>query len=263
MARSQKFFDIEIMNWEQYNPTNKKCSWFRLESSLVRSHKWLQLSPGGKLLWLYLLSEASVRGPVGVRVLPAYVSHQCHIKPQSIPGVLDQLVTNEWIRILAQSDTLCARSPTDGTVRTKRTVRTDDSVDPGKIPGNPPVVVVPDLSETEKRNLNRELWDTFTKFYRLRYKEDPLRDAAANSIMGKFRNKVGVEQGKKIIEFFIRHQDAFYVKNAHAVWIMNRDADGLRMQCLKNKMITNADVRRYERSQEQMGLLNDIEGKDL
>lgn len=58
-----EFIDVRIKNWARYQSKNQrsKMSFFRVEASVFNDSKIAQLSPSGKLLWIYLLCESTTQ----------------------------------------------------------------------------------------------------------------------------------------------------------------------------------------------------------
>lgn len=98
-----KVFKILVKNFDEHNEKaiGKTLPWFRCQSRLARSSKFLHLSSGAKHMWLWLLCEAAQSSDRVVLVSARDVSREVHVKPQNIPNVFSELRDLEWIQILS------------------------------------------------------------------------------------------------------------------------------------------------------------------
>lgn len=70
------FIEIEIVNWEKYNPRKDRAShnWLRLEKSFFRDQKTFHLTDSQRLFFLFLLCEACEEQSGRVKLNIEYVS---------------------------------------------------------------------------------------------------------------------------------------------------------------------------------------------
>lgn len=106
---------------------------------------------------------------------------------------------------------------------------------------------------------NLSIWKAYSNAYRLRYGIDALKNATVNSQVSNLRKKLGVEESIRVVEFFISHNDAKYLKNTHSFGFCLMDAETLRTQMLRGKAITNTMVRSFEKANQTQELIKDIE----
>lgn len=106
---------------------------------------------------------------------------------------------------------------------------------------------------------NRKVWLAYRDAYLKRYGEEPVRNAKVNTNIAGFVRRVGSEEAAAIAEFYVRHNDSFYVRNTHSFAFALRDAESLRTQWAKGKAITQADVRRFEKNQQTLSLIDSID----
>lgn len=66
MERLRQKVEIEILNWEKFNPRKDVTnpSWFRLEHSFMFDPEWDHLDGQEIAVWIYLLAYASFKKPV-------------------------------------------------------------------------------------------------------------------------------------------------------------------------------------------------------
>lgn len=53
-------------------------------------------------MWLRVLSECALEGSGAVRVNPRVISGEIGVRPRSVSGLLQELVSNKWIRIVSE-----------------------------------------------------------------------------------------------------------------------------------------------------------------
>ena len=102
------------------------------------------------------------------------------------------------------------------------------------------------LKNPQDAEHNKQIWDAYFNAYRLRYGIEAVRNATVNAQVSNLRKKLGVDDATKVVEFYLRHNDSFYLKNTHSFGLCLRDGETLRTQMLKGKAITGRDVRSFE-----------------
>lgn len=119
-----KFVDVEILNWEKYNPRGdvKRPSWFRFENRLVESSEFFDI-PGEQFKALiYLLSQASQKNSGVVTIDLSHALRVSCIKDRDFLGLLKKL---QAIQMVLVSDTRTSRERNeDVSLRTDETDET-------------------------------------------------------------------------------------------------------------------------------------------
>ncbi len=110
---------------------------------------------------------------------------------------------------------------------------------------------------------NRKVWEAYFNAYRLRYGIDPLRNKTVNSKISRLRDSLGTEEAIKVVEFYLTHNDGFYLKKTHEIGLCLKDADTLRTQMLRGKAITSTTVRSFEKTQSYQETLDRIEKEGI
>lgn len=113
----------------------------------------------------------------------------------------------------------------------------------------------------ERKELNRKVWESYAAAYQERYKTDPARNATVNGQISKLAERLG-KDAIEVIEFYVFHNESFYVRKMHPVGMCLQDAEGLLTQWKKGRAITSQDVRMFEKNTNHQQLINDLkEGK--
>lgn len=85
---------------------------------------------------------------------------------------------------------------------------------------------------------NIPTWEAYRAAYLKRYGEPPVRNASVNSKIKQFVNRIGAEEAPLVAEFYLTHNDRFYVQTMHTAGSLLRDAEKLRTEwATGNKML--------------------------
>lgn len=101
-------------------------------------------------------------------------------------------------------------------------------------------------SETDD---NRKIRQAFADAYRQRYGIEPVTNTQVHSQVDNLRKKLGVEEAILLVQFYLKHNESFYIRNTHTFGHCLRDAETLRTQMLKGKAITTVMVKQHERTE--------------
>lgn len=94
------------------------------------------------------------------------------------------------------------------------------------------------------------LWETYKTAYNAKYGVEPVRNAKVNGQLSQLAKRLGVTEGCQVIEFYLQHNDAWYLKNAHSTDALLRDAEKLRTEMLIGTRLTSDRVKKVEAKQE-------------
>lgn len=226
MAKASQIYEIQISKFDEWNPTSKDkvLMWFRCESRLARSSKFLQLSSGAKHLWLWLLCEASTSRSRVALVSPRGVSSEIHVKPKSVPGVIQELVTLEWIQILKYP-----YGRTDG--RNIRTKRTDVA---SKLPT--PSATAPSLISF------------YCEHWKLKYETTPPINGRAAGQLTRLAKDLGQERSEKLIQAFLKMHDPWFITKRHDISTLLANLNAVVQFADTGKIITKHEIQNAESS---------------
>ena len=105
--------------------------------------------------------------------------------------------------------------------------------------------ILPASLKAEKE-VNKKIWESYFNAYRLRYGVEPVRNATVNTQISNLRKRLG-EEACKVVEFYLSHNDSFYLKSTHSVGLCLKDCESLRTQMLRGTAITNSMVKSFEK----------------
>lgn len=81
-----------------------------------------------------------------------------------------------------------------------------------------------------KEAVTARVWLGYMAAYKLRYGTFPVRNAKVNGMLGHFVRRIPQDEAPHVAEFYVKHDSPLYVKAAHCVELMLRDAEKLRME---------------------------------
>lgn len=112
--------------------------------------------------------------------------------------------------------------------------------------------------ENPNSDLNRRIWESYAAAYSKRWRKDPVRNAKVNSNVAQLALRLG-EDAIGVVEFFVLHNDAFYVKKTHDIGLCLSDAETLHTQWVRGRAITGTDVKQFEKQQQNANLFAAID----
>lgn len=258
-------YKITIKNWEKYNgqlkPTHKKIM---LATNFLNDAKIRSCTPVTRLLYLSCLLLAGESAQSQIEVSHESLVFQSGVKSQSLQSQLNQLQSLQLLT-WEKNETLIKSERKDTNVSKKK--RNEKK-------GILPEMSGSDLEDSKKtlskhaletfsKNENRKVFDAYFNAYRLRYGVDVHKNAEINSQIARFRSKFGTEESIRIIEFYLKHNDSWYIKHTHSFVWCYKQADTLRTQMHRNQPITSTMVRSFEKSQSTQQTLDAIKNGAL
>lgn len=114
----------------------------------------------------------------------------------------------------------------------------------------------------EHRKLNAEIWETYNAAYKDRYKVDPVRNASVNSKISQLAARLGADS-IPVVRFFLKHNDSQYLRGLHNIGLCLIHAEALYTQWKRNRAVTQADVKNFEKTSELQSQLTRIENGEI
>lgn len=181
-------------------------------------------------------------------------NHQKIDKPR-VPSVLKSEI--EWLpalreyhssnalRTVGEESSIVRRKDRIGKERIGQDGISYEGVAPNAEPESPKI-----LSDASvARSVSSEVWESYRTAYRRRYGEAPTRNARVNGQLAQLVRRLPSEEAPLVAEFYLGHNDSFYVKSLHPVGLLLRDAEALRTQWARGRAVTGSDAREIERKQ--------------
>lgn len=233
MSSKSNLYHISIPKWDEHNKSKKKNHrYFLIENRIFSDHRISQLTAYQFVLYMYLLTICADTNSHLIVFSTASIPQQLRTKGVSIPLLLSALEENQLLTI-QKNDVLYNRIEKN----TKEENRKEK-----KLPAR-------QKSDELEKAENKKIKDAYFNAYRLRYGVEPVSNAAFNSQISNLRKKLGVDDSVGVVEFYLKHNDSFYLKNTHSFGLCLSNAETLRTQMLRGKPITSLDVRNFEKTQ--------------
>lgn len=138
----------------------------------------------------------------------------------------------------------------------------DSLIPDSRIPEKKPLasakaVAKKESTETELQSACKETWARYCNAYFNRYGTEPIRNAGVNSMIKQFVQKLGFDDSPFVAEFFVQHNDRFYVQKTHPVSLMSKDAEGLRTQWATGRSMTSTRAGQIDKTQANASVVDE------
>jgi hypothetical protein len=232
--------DVEIVNWEKYNPRKdiKHPRWFAFDNRMLEASQFFEFSADELKAWIYLLCQASQRSNPVVRVSFEHAERVCGVKKRYFLEALKKLEANQCVRLSVRDANESVRDP-NATLHTLHTEQDTTEQDSSAAHAGRTPIHFPDAS------LRKEIWESYANAYFDRYKTEPVRNGKVNSQIKQLAERLGSE-AVDVVRFYVSHNKTFYVSKCHEIGLCLADAESLRTQWVKGKAITNSELKRFE-----------------
>lgn len=92
-------------------------------------------------------------------------------------------------------------------------------------------------------------WKAYKAAYQKRYGVAPSWNAKTANNLRQFVGRIPAEDAPQVAEFYLTHNDAFYVKSMHPVGLLLKDAEKLRTEWVTGHRVLGSQAREVERMQ--------------
>lgn len=263
MARNIERFKVTVNNWGKHNPAGKKSyTHFLISKSFFNDDKITTLTPNEVTLYLYLLTICAESASNCFIIHAQLIPNSLRIRTQSLRNALSlfqslQLVTYEEID--APFNKIRYNKIRKDRIRSSSEVEKEPSSESQATSlANDNASHLPTPLSKNKEH-NRLAFESYKNAFYLRYKIEPVRSAKTNAAIAQIVSRVGHEEAPGMLDFFVWHNDPFYLKSMHQIGLALRDCESLRIQYLKGKPITMKDVKNFETANNLASLENDLQ----
>jgi hypothetical protein len=233
-------YKIEINNWEKHNGKIKKGhTHFLVSKRLFNDQKVSKLTPIEFQLFIYLLTISADS-----------VSNEFEISVQSVP---------RYFRIGAKMLSKCLTSLQSNQILSYEKIDPFiNRIEENRIEENRIEKKLLADEKTSASELNKKIWEGYKTAYLSRWKKEPIRNAKVNKNISELGKRLG-EDAVQVVNFYVFHNDGFYIKKAHDIGLCLKDAESLHTQWFNGKQITSTSIRNFEKSQTMNETLERIE----
>lgn len=103
-----------------------------------------------------------------------------------------------------------------------------------------------------------EAWEAYTTAYRDRYGVEPVRNAKTNACISRLASHLPAMDTADVIRWYLRHNDAVYVRAKHCVELLLRDAEGLHTEMARGEPMTSRRAREVDSLQTSVGAVEAV-----
>lgn len=230
--------EIEIVNWEKYNPKRdqKTYTWLRLDNGIITDPELFGLSAEQKLLWIALLCEASKKNSGTIRVHLGWLEQNLGLKQAKVMEALTQFQIKPLIVV---HTTAHDRARSDDVVTTTPTyVRTNETYERTNV-----ATATSATATAEEPSRIKPVWEKYKSAFEGRYGEAPPWNAKTAGMLKQLIARIPEAEAPEVAAFYLTHGDAFYMKSMHPVGLMLRDIEKLRTEWITGRKVTLAGAR--------------------
>lgn len=115
-----------------------------------------------------------------------------------------------------------------------------------------------DTPAQRKTRTSVATWEAYSAAYQARYHVEPVRNARVNAQLAYLVQELGRDVAPQVAAFYVRHQDAQYVRDRHGVKLLVRDCAKLRTDWLRGEQMTGTSARIVEKSRSNLESWNEL-----
>ncbi|SET40808.1 hypothetical protein SAMN05216326_12538 [Nitrosomonas marina] len=116
----------------------------------------------------------------------------------------------------------------------------------------------PPATKKNQEPITRETWEAYSVAYESRYGTKPVRNATVSSQLAQFVKRIGKDESPRVAEFFVHHNNQFYVTKMHTVGLLLADAEKLRTEWATKRTVTQTQARQMDRTQARGSVFNNL-----
>lgn len=90
------------------------------------------------------------------------------------------------------------------------------------------------------------VWERYKSAYLDRYQTEPVRNAKVNGQISALIKRAGEEAAPNLAEFYVWHNDPYYVRSRHPIGLLLRDCEGLHTQWITGVKATTLEAKNAE-----------------
>lgn len=246
MKGARVIYKISIPKFEKWNPRKdlKRSTWFRLENNwaLRLCQEGLTWSEAG--VWPVLLGTISDRSASEFELDVTWLCRTLGFRKATFVSSFNKL--KDLGMVDGGPKTLRPRNAKVPLRTNGRTNETDERLNCGALTATTRDVK-PKKPVSEKTD-GSYIWDAYAAAFEGRYKVPPKRNEKTNSLCKQVAKRLGVDDGVKVAAFYLTHNDAWYVKNTHAMEYLVKNCEGLLTQMQTGNKVTSTQAHQTDRT---------------
>lgn len=92
------------------------------------------------------------------------------------------------------------------------------------------------------------VWESYQLHFTSRYKTEPARNAMTNRQATTLVQRLGIEAAVKVVEFYLRCNDQYYIKQMHPIGLCLKDAETLFTRMNSGLNVSTEMAKKAEKS---------------
>jgi len=97
----------------------------------------------------------------------------------------------------------------------------------------------PEVSDGQKTpSAGSIAFSRYAAAYTKRYGTNPVPNAKTRSIFKQFVERIPADEAPEVAEFYVRHDDSFYVRSGHSAEVLLKNAEKLRTEWFTGRKVT-------------------------
>jgi hypothetical protein len=212
-------------NWREFQHyKDRNPPWIRLHRKLLDNKDFHRLPVASRALapMLWLLASESVDGVIDAD--PDTLAFRLRSNEKEIAAALRPLMERGFFHTVQVASNTLAECKHNAVPETE--AETEAYTETEKTIGKPAGAGKPKREPVK----SGPTWEAYTRAYLARYRIEPVRNAQVNSQMAQFVAKLDLDDAPLVAEFYVAHNDSYYVRNAHKVGLLLRDVEKLRTE---------------------------------
>lgn len=246
---------IKINNWEKHNPRKdvKRPSWFALSNRLIEDADFYTFTGNEFKTWIYILSQASQKQKSEFNIYPDHADRACCIPKKDLISALEKL---QKIQAITVDVTHTLRERDDNVPLHNNTIQNRTGQD-STLQNN-----ITTSAKASAPSLGSQLFETYSKAFFKRYGVNPVRNAKTNSLCKQLATRLG-EDAHQVIEFYLIHNDQWFLKMQHDLGSLVSKAESMHSQWQRGQAVTSVQVRQFEKQSGNMDLLEKVKRGEI
>jgi len=99
---------------------------------------------------------------------------------------------------------------------------------------------------SKEKTTTSEVFDVYAEAFRKLYKTEPPRNGMVNRLIQNMIGRIGLENSKKLVVFYLEQRDAFYTKNFHPIKLLVHSCESLLTRMETGVKIGNQTAQKIE-----------------
>lgn len=254
---SLNLIKFTIPNWTKFNPRSDRAnfSWFRMQNGLFSDQGVFGLNDAQKVLYLFLVCEASKKNSGTGEVLVSYVSAMLGHKPQDIIKNFNAILDVGLMAAESRHDD--GKSPgiipatyvrTDETNETNETERDETKaagIQVGKEISKPKSGAA---SEEEGKQVS-EFIGLYCELWKSRYKTNPEMGGKPAGVAKRLVKNLGIRRARELVYAYLEMNDIWFIQQRHDLTTLEAKLSAVVIYADTGATVTQGELRQADKTQ--------------